>query len=120
MREPIEGRVIPCAVVAPSLIPTRSGDRVKTDKCDRLRLARLPIFEGRVPFPVKSIHNFILRLLYQATMHLEGHLKAINMLADSLERRINTSQENKYLLNMLALEKNLYSQLDQLEWRASG
>ena len=42
------------------------------------------------------------------------------MLADSLERRINTSQENKYLLNMLALEKNLYSQLDQLEWRASG
>jgi len=47
-----------------------------------------PIFEGRVPFPVKSIHDVILRLLYQTTMHFEGHLKAINMLADSLERRI--------------------------------
>ena len=46
-----------------------------------------PIFEGRVPFPVKSIHGVILRLLYQATMHFEGHLKAINMLADSFERR---------------------------------
>ena len=48
-----------------------------------------PIFEGRVPFPVKSIRDVILRLLYQATMHFEGHLQAINMLADSLERRIN-------------------------------
>jgi magnesium transporter len=66
-----------------------------------------PIFEGRVPFPVKSIHDVIVRLLYQATMHFEGHLKAINMLADSLERRINTSLENKFLLNMFALEKSL-------------
>jgi hypothetical protein len=40
-------------------------------------------------------------------MHFEGHLKAINMLADSLERRINTSLENKYLLSMFALEKSL-------------
>jgi magnesium transporter len=66
-----------------------------------------PIFEGRVPFPVQSIHGVILRLLYQATMHFEGHLKAINMLSDSLERRINTSLENRYLLNMFALEKSL-------------
>jgi transposase len=32
---------IQCAVVAPSMIPTRSGDRVKTDKRDAVRLARL-------------------------------------------------------------------------------
>ena len=32
---------IACSVVAPSLIPTRSGDRVKTDKRDALKLARL-------------------------------------------------------------------------------
>lgn len=31
----------PCQVVAPSLIPTRSGDRVKTDNRDALKLARL-------------------------------------------------------------------------------
>ena len=66
-----------------------------------------PIFEGRVPFPVRTIQDVILRLLYQATMHFEGHLKAINMLSDSLERRINISLENKYLLNMFALEKSL-------------
>jgi len=32
---------IPCTVVAPSLIPSRSGDRVKTDRRDALKLARL-------------------------------------------------------------------------------
>ena len=73
-----------------------------------------PILEGRVPFPVKTIHDVILRLLYQATMHFEGHLKAINMLADSLERRIATSLENTYLLNMFALEKSLVFVLNSI------
>lgn len=31
---------IECVVVAPSLVPTRSGDRVKTDRRDAVRLAR--------------------------------------------------------------------------------
>ncbi len=66
-----------------------------------------PVFEGRVPFQVQSIQDVILRLLYQTTLHFEEHLKAISMLSDSLERRISTSLENKYLLNMFALEKSL-------------
>ncbi|MDX2081933.1 MAG: magnesium transporter CorA family protein [Terrimicrobiaceae bacterium] len=66
-----------------------------------------PLFEGRVPFRVHSLQDIILRLLYQSIYHFEGHLKAINMLSDSLERRINTSMENRYLLNMFALEKSL-------------
>ena len=32
---------VECAVVAPSLIPTRPGDKVKTDRRDALKLARL-------------------------------------------------------------------------------
>jgi len=78
-----------------------------------------PIFEGRVRFPVNSIQDVILRLLYQATMHFEGHLKAINMLADSLERRINTSLENRYLLNMFALEKSLVYILNSITSNAA-
>ena len=78
-----------------------------------------PLFEGRVPFGVHSIHDVILRLLYQATMHFEGHLKAINMLADSLERRINTSLENKYLLNMFSLEKSLVFILNSISSNGS-
>jgi transposase len=32
---------VECSVVAPSMIPTRSGDRVKTDRRDARKLARL-------------------------------------------------------------------------------
>ena len=32
---------VPCTVVAPSLIPSKAGDQVKTDKKDALKLARL-------------------------------------------------------------------------------
>ena len=32
---------VPCTVIAPSLIPTKSGDQVKTDKKDAIKLARL-------------------------------------------------------------------------------
>jgi transposase len=31
---------VPCVVIAPSLIPTKAGDRVKTDRKDAVRLAR--------------------------------------------------------------------------------
>lgn len=66
-----------------------------------------PLFEGRSPLRIFSIQDVVLRLLYQSISHFEGHLKAINMLSDSLERRIITSMETRYLLNMFALEKSL-------------
>ncbi len=37
----LQGLGVECMVVAPSLVPTRSGDRVKTDRRDALKLARL-------------------------------------------------------------------------------
>lgn len=37
----LESLGVDCMVVAPSLVPTRSGDRVKTDRRDALKLARL-------------------------------------------------------------------------------
>lgn len=78
-----------------------------------------PLFEGRVPFQIHSIQDVILRLLYQSISHFEGHLKAINMLSDSLERRIITSLETKYLLNMFALEKSLVYILNSINSNAA-
>lgn len=66
-----------------------------------------PLFEGRVPFQVRNLQDAILRLIYQAILHFEGHLKAISMLSDSIEKRISRSLENRYLLNMFTLEKSL-------------
>ena len=31
---------VPCTVVAPTLVPVKAGDRVKTDRRDALKLAR--------------------------------------------------------------------------------
>ncbi|MBE2205822.1 MAG: magnesium transporter CorA family protein [Chthoniobacterales bacterium] len=78
-----------------------------------------PLFEGRVPFQMHSIQDVILRLLYQSISHFEGHLKAINMLSDSLERRIITSMETRYLLNMFTLEKSLIYILNSINSNAA-
>jgi magnesium transporter len=78
-----------------------------------------PLFEGRVSLQIRSIQDVILRLLYQSISHFEGHLKAINMLSDSLERRIMTSMETKYLLNMFALEKSLVYILNSINSNAA-
>ena len=37
----LRGKQIPCEIVSPSLVPRKSGDRVKTDRRDALTLARL-------------------------------------------------------------------------------
>ena len=37
----LRGKKIPCEIVSPSLVPKKSGDRVKTDRRDALALARL-------------------------------------------------------------------------------
>ena len=78
-----------------------------------------PLFEGRPPFRIRAIQDVILGLLYQSISHFEGHLKAINMLSDSLERRIITSMETKYLLNMFALEKSLVYILNSIHSNAA-
>ena len=78
-----------------------------------------PLFEGRVPFPVHTLQDAILRLLYQASTHFEGHLKAINMLSESIEKRLANSMENKYLLNMFSLEKSLVYILNSLSSNTS-
>lgn len=41
LQRQLAGLGVRCAVVAPSLVPTKPGDRVKTDRRDALKLARL-------------------------------------------------------------------------------
>ena len=78
-----------------------------------------PLFGGRAPLRIFSVQDVILRLLYQSISHFEGHLKAINMLSDSLERRIISSMETRYLLNMFALEKSLVYILNAIHSNAA-
>lgn len=56
---------IPCDVVAPSLIPVRAGDRVKTDRRDAKKLARLfragELTPIRVPSPAEEALRDLVR-----------------------------------------------------------
>lgn len=50
---------VQCDVIAPSLIPTRSGDRVKTDKRDAANIATIDFHEERIA----KLENEMLQLL---------------------------------------------------------
>ena len=57
---------IDCVVVAPSLIPVRAGDRVKTDRRDALKLARLLRSGDLTPVWVPNREHEALRNLVRA------------------------------------------------------
>ncbi|MCX7935464.1 MAG: magnesium transporter CorA family protein, partial [Planctomycetota bacterium] len=68
----------------------------------------VPIFDGGKPLMrVETLQDVLLKILYRSIVHFLGHLKGINAIADELEQKINTSMENRYLLNLFTLEKSL-------------
>ena len=67
----------------------------------------IPLFEGKQANKTNNLQDALLRMIYVIINHFMGHLKVINMLSESLETKINTSIENKHLLNMFTLEKSL-------------
>ncbi len=56
---------------------------------------------------VTSLPDLLLKILYRTTLHYLEHLKVMNMIADSLESKIQRSMENKALINLFTLEKSL-------------
>jgi transposase len=78
---------LPCTVVAPSLIPVRQGDRVKTDRRDALRLAQLFRAGELVAVFVPNEDNESLRDLVRAREDaIEDRLRARHRLSKFLLR----------------------------------
>jgi magnesium transporter len=67
----------------------------------------LGLFGDKLIHRTVDVRDAILKLLYGTIAHFLGHLKVINMLSESLEKRISASMENRYLLDMFTLEKSL-------------
>ncbi len=72
---------------------------VTTDNAD--------LFEDRNMKVVRNLRDAMLKIFYGAIGHFLGHLKVINMLQEALEKRVNASMGNRYLLDMFTLEKSL-------------
>jgi transposase len=65
-----------CWVVAPSLIPKKAGDRVKTDRRDAVQLARLARSGDLTPVYVPKVEDEAIRDLSRAREDAIGDLKA--------------------------------------------
>jgi transposase len=84
----LESLGVDCMVVAPSLIPTRSGDRVKTDRRDALKLARLLRSGDLTAVWVPDQEHEALRDLVRARADAKADLlRAKNRLSKFLLRR---------------------------------
>jgi magnesium transporter len=78
----------------------------------------IQLFNGKVFNNVRSLHDVLLKILYRTIFHYLDHLKAINLISESLEQKINASLENKYLLNLFSLEKSLVYYLNAINSNA--
>ena len=73
-----------CWVVAPSLIPKKAGDRVKTDRRDAVQLARLMRSGDLTPVDVPAVEDEAIRDLSRAREDAIGDLKAAKFRLNAL------------------------------------
>jgi transposase len=67
LRRQLDGMGIECVVVAPSLIPRRPGERIKTDHRDAVKLARLDRARELTPIHVPTAKEEAVRDLVRAS-----------------------------------------------------
>jgi magnesium transporter len=72
------------------------------------------LFNGKQIMKAGSFYDIVLRLINRSIFHFLEHLKVFNMIADELEKKINQSMENKYLLNLFTLEKSVVYYLNSI------
>jgi transposase len=84
-----------CLVVAPSLIPRKAGDRVKTDRRDALQLARLLRSGDLTPVHVPSVEDEAIRDLCRAREDAVCTLKAARLRLKSFLLRLGLNYSGK-------------------------
>ncbi len=65
------------------------------------------LFEGRLFGKVASLRDVLLKLILRSIHHFIEHLKIINSITDDIEQKINRALENRFLINLFALQKSL-------------
>lgn len=73
-----------------------------------------PLFDYKLFTRISSLTDVVLKLIYRSIFHFLEHLKAINMISDELESKINISMENSFLIHLFTLEKSLVYYLNSI------
>lgn len=74
----------------------------------------IQLFDAKTFARVSSLQTIGLKLISRSIQHYLEHLRIINLISDELEKKINQSMENKYLINLFSLEKSLVYYLNAL------
>ncbi len=67
----------------------------------------IPLFVGKRFANVTSPQEVFLKIIYNAIAHYLEHLRVITLISEEIEDKMTESMDNKYLLNLLSLEKSL-------------
>lgn len=73
-----------------------------------------PLFDYKLFTRIGSLTDVVLKLIYRSIFHFLEHLRAINMISDELESKINISMENSFLIHLFTLEKSLVYYLNSI------
>lgn len=92
-----------------------AGIFIFSDKIIIILSEDIQVFDAKTFLKVKSFQMIALKLISRSILHYLEHLKIINMISDELEKKINQSMENKYLINLFSLEKSLVYYLNALD-----
>lgn len=75
---------------------------------------QVPLFDHVRLNGVRSPRTLILKLIYRSIYHYREHLKAISLISDELQTKINASMGNRYLIDLFSLQKSLVFYLNSL------
>jgi transposase len=91
----LEQMGVRCDVIAPSLIPTKSGDRVKTDKRDAMKLAKNLRSNDLVPVNIPDSTDEAIRDLCRARTDAVDDLRRAKTRLLALLRRLGYNYDGK-------------------------
>jgi magnesium transporter len=74
----------------------------------------ISLFAAKQFSKIQSLNDVMLKLIYGSIYHFLEHLKIINFISEEIEQKINSSFENKYLINLFSIEKSLVYYLNSI------
>jgi magnesium transporter len=68
---------------------------------------------------ITTVSEFVLRFFLHTVHHFLGHLRATKLLTAEIQAKLNYSQENRYLLQMISLSESFAYYINALEGNAA-
>ncbi|RPI18397.1 MAG: magnesium transporter CorA family protein [Ignavibacteriae bacterium] len=85
-----------------------------SDKLIMVVPEQIQLFDRKQFSKCCTLKDVMLKMIYRSIFHYLEHLKVINEISDELEKKINASMDNRYIINLFSLEKSLVYYLNSI------